>query len=181
MDLVLLVTRQSHCKQGSMACILVSETSNKLQQTMVDRIIGVATNGPIFSTTDSDVHAEIAAIGQVAQSKVISPVSTYHATAYITMPPCKRCFAALVMAGIQRIVTRMPCVSVLQEAAGRHGIELVALGNVQEQAARINQLVERAKQQQLQKESSNVVATKGGPGDEQGAADSTASKRAKLE
>eukprot|EP00980_Cylindrotheca_fusiformis_P000170 scaffold26_cov117-Cylindrotheca_fusiformis.AAC.11 len=60
MDLVMLVTRTSHCKQGSMACILLN--------TEDESIVSVATNRALFTENDSDVHAEIAALGAACQS-----------------------------------------------------------------------------------------------------------------
>lgn len=55
----MLVTRNSHCKQGSMACVLVQTDKS---------IITVATNRPLFTENDSDVHAEIAALGAACQT-----------------------------------------------------------------------------------------------------------------
>jgi deoxycytidylate deaminase len=144
MDMVMLVTRSSHCKQGSMACVLVqpsggSTTTTKSSSNIYESIISVATNGPIFSTekNESDVHAEIAALGRASRTGT----KTECATAYITMPPCKRCFAALVVSGIQRIVTRLNPPKAIEEGAKRHQMELVALGRLSEQMARINTLV----------------------------------------
>lgn len=129
MDLVMLLTRSSYCKQGGMACVLVNHDNNT--------ILSAVTNGPIFSEHDSDVHAEVAAIGAAARRGT----STEHATAYITMPPCKRCFAALVVSGIDRIITRLKPPKLIEEAAKRHNIQLVALGGISEQMARINSLI----------------------------------------
>lgn len=50
----MLVTRNSTLRQGSMACIL-ADSNNEM--------ISVATNRPLYTENDSDVHAEIAAIG----------------------------------------------------------------------------------------------------------------------
>ena len=108
MDLLLLVTRTSQLKQGSMACILLRpaarQEDDKDDKTepdnLLSRIQSVATNQELYKRGSSDIHAEIAAIGDAARHGR----ATHQCTAYITMPPCKRCFAALYTAGIVRIV-----------------------------------------------------------------------------
>jgi deoxycytidylate deaminase len=137
MDMVMLITRSSHCKQGSMACVLIQSEDDSSSKGINESIISVATNGPLFSENDSDVHAEIAALGGASRRGT----KTENATAYITMPPCKRCFAALVVSGIRRIVTRLTPPKLIEEAAKRHNIEVVALGRIQEQTARVNTLI----------------------------------------
>lgn len=126
----MLVTRNSHLKQGSMACVLVQPDNT---------IISVATNRPLFTETDSDVHAEITALGSAAKHGR----STQNATAYITMPPCKRCFAALVVSGIKRIVTRHVPHKIIIECAKKEQIEVVSLSSerIEQQTRRINQLI----------------------------------------
>lgn len=141
MDLVMLITRSSHCRQGSMACVLTNPISvgvdDVTKETIYNSLISVATNRPLFSEKDSDVHAEVAALGLACRTGS----KTEGCTAYITMPPCKRCFAALTVAGVSRIVTRLTCPEPIKNGAQRNKIELVALGNVQEQTARINTLI----------------------------------------
>jgi deoxycytidylate deaminase len=134
MDLVMLLTRSSHCRQGSMACILVHPDSSN---NICGSIISAATNLPLFTKNDSDVHAETAALGGACRTGS----RTENATAYITMPPCKRCFGALVASGIKRIVTRLTPPQPIEAGARRNGIELIALGKLQEQTARINTLI----------------------------------------
>merc|ERR1719253_886740 len=113
MDIVMLITRSSQLRQGSMGCLLVrpAETTtfdaaepDPGRNEPFGRIIAAAVNTSLFQPDESDVHAEINAIGQVAQrnSSPKKPTSTLGATAYITMPPCKRCFGALHAAGISR-------------------------------------------------------------------------------
>jgi dCMP deaminase len=140
MDLVLLVTRSSKLKQGSMACILVqpaaSENVEQEPSSVLDRIISVSTNRALYKESESDIHAEIAAIGQAAQTAR----STKNCTAYITMPPCKRCFAALLSAGVRRIVSRHP--SPLIGIAEQHDIEMVCIERLEEQRARVDCIVE---------------------------------------
>jgi deoxycytidylate deaminase len=132
MDMVLIVTRSSHCQQGSMACVLVQPGKR-----FFDSVISVATNGPLFSESDSDIHAEVAALGRASRTGTIMD----NATAYITMPPCKRCFAALVVSGVKRIVSRLTPPTTIVDASKRHHIEIVALENMKEQMARINLLI----------------------------------------
>lgn len=129
MDLCMIITRSSKLKQGSMACILVNEGGEK--------IISSANNRALFSESNSDIHAEIAAIGEACRKGS----STNNATAYITMPPCKRCFAALTVAGIRKIVTRHDPPKKIQETAVREKIEFIKIGNQAKQMIRINNLV----------------------------------------
>ena len=145
MDLCMIITRSSKLKQGSMACILVNEPNESEEiptppttiDAISDTIISVANNRPLFSECDSDVHAEIAALGEACRNGI----ATQHAAAYITMPPCKKCFAALAVAGIRRIVTRYDPTQKIQETATRNNIEFIKIANHAEQMARINTLV----------------------------------------
>jgi deoxycytidylate deaminase len=139
MDLCMIVTRSSQLRQGSMACILVQEDKqNSPVMGIQGDIISVANNRSLFKEKDSDVHAEIVAISQVSRQ---GGVSTENATAFITMPPCKRCFGALMVAGIRRIVTRYDLPQQLTEAAKKNNITFVKFPNQAEQTARINILL----------------------------------------
>ena len=104
-------------------------------------ILGAATNVALFGTKEvtSDIHAEISALGQACQASH----STTGCTAYITIPPCKRCFAALVAFGIRRIVTRQESPPEIRETAVQYGMEVLSLTREQNrgQMQRINQLV----------------------------------------
>jgi deoxycytidylate deaminase len=146
MDLVLLVTRSSKLRQGSMACILVRSAqcspneidSPKNLQYFKTRIISVATNQSLYNENDSDIHAEITALGWAARHGI----QTDACTAYITMPPCKRCFAALLVAGISRIVSRYEPPHVIQEAAQRKNVDIeVIRSDTGEQVLRIENFV----------------------------------------
>jgi len=138
MDLCMIITRSSKLKQGSMACILVNERDDLIPNAdACDAIISVANNRPLFSECDSDIHAEIAALGEACRSGT----RTQNATAYITMPPCKKCFAALTVAGIRRIVTRYDPTQKIRETAVKNNIEFIKLSNHTEQMTRINTLV----------------------------------------
>ena len=104
MDLLLLVTRASTLKQGSMACILLrpkAADNDNDNDDLLSRIQSIANNQELYKADSSDIHAEIAAIGHAARHGR----STNQCTAYITMPPCKKCFAALYSAGICRVVS----------------------------------------------------------------------------
>eukprot|EP00578_Thalassiosira_sp_NH16_P004171 CAMPEP_0181139658 /NCGR_PEP_ID=MMETSP1071-20121207/34898_1 /TAXON_ID=35127 /ORGANISM="Thalassiosira sp., Strain NH16" /LENGTH=267 /DNA_ID=CAMNT_0023226577 /DNA_START=251 /DNA_END=1054 /DNA_ORIENTATION=+ len=169
MDIVMIITRSSKLRQGSMGCILVRQThesmpdgkepnnsQNKHTNDHTDRILGriiaAATNTDLFHNGDSDVHAEINAIGQVAKhhrniqtditSSTINAISTQGATAYITMPPCKRCFGALYASGIKRIVSRRQHGDILMKAASKVGIEMSCLTQKElgDQKVRLDQL-----------------------------------------
>mmetsp|Transcript_18544 Transcript_18544/g.45936 ORF Transcript_18544/g.45936 Transcript_18544/m.45936 type:complete len:156 (+) Transcript_18544:177-644(+) len=126
----MLVTRNSTLRQGSMACILTDSN---------DDMISVANNRSLYTENDSDVHAEISALGQAC----MQGRTTKDATAYITMPPCKRCFAALVVAGVKKIVTRRVPPQQITDCAEKEGIEIVAVSReeIQQQTARINMLI----------------------------------------
>jgi deoxycytidylate deaminase len=154
MDLVLIITRTSQLLQGSMACILVrhkttttpvdeptttATTADQLNERMEDAILSIATNQSFYKENESDIHAEIVALGQAARAGR----STDRCTAYITMPPCKRCLAALYTAGITRIVSRYPTPEHFRHAAETRGIEFVDLPiHVrEEQRARIDALI----------------------------------------
>ncbi|KAL3786953.1 hypothetical protein ACHAW5_009327 [Stephanodiscus triporus] len=170
MDIVMIITRSSMLRQGSMGCILVRPNTTAGGERRVGnddsqqhdddhgddvfgRIIAAATNTSLFQTNDSDVHAEINAIGQVARRRHfsqsresarvnIAEVSTLGATAYITMPPCKRCFGALHASGIQRIVSRKEHPSLLREAAREVGMYMSCLTQQQlaDQKVRLGRL-----------------------------------------
>jgi deoxycytidylate deaminase len=156
MDLVLIITRTSQLLQGSMACILVrhkttstpvdestttttATSADQLNMRLEDAILSIATNQWFYKENESDIHAEIVALGQAARAGR----STDRCTAYITMPPCKRCLAALYTAGITRIVSRYPTPQNFRHAAETRGVEFVDLPIhvQQEQRARIDALI----------------------------------------
>ncbi len=173
MDIVMIITRSSMLRQGSMGCVLVRPkvtADGERQVANVDsqqhddggirnilgRIIAAATNTSLFQPNDSDVHAEINAIGQVAKRNNlaqthelahanVAEVSTQGATAYITMPPCRRCFGALYASGIKRIVSRLEHPSILRKAAREVGIDMSCLTHQQlaDQKVRLDQLFAR--------------------------------------
>jgi tRNA(Arg) A34 adenosine deaminase TadA len=127
MDLTLIITRGQAKKltQGSMACLLVRGEEQDQQQedsegpqSLIQRIVCVANNMPLYSENSSDIHAEIYAIGK----SVRRGIALDKCTAYITMPPCKRCFPALYCAGIQRIVSNKKADRAICAAAEKHGI-----------------------------------------------------------
>lgn len=148
MTMCMLVTRNSICTQGHMGCILLGKTSDHSSMRKGARgndeaasatnsapqqegpllhqrrhVIGVATNKPLYSELDSDVHAEIGAIGDAARHGNC----TEGCTAYITMPPCKNCFGALISAGCKRIVSPRSASAVVEVAAKARGVEMVTI------------------------------------------------------
>lgn len=148
MDLTLLVTRSSKLKHGSMACILVRNTLKEESAEcnldyFTSRILSVATNQSFYKENESDIHAEIAAIGQAASRGCV----TQDCTAYITMPPCRKCFAALYCAGVRRIVSRRE--SKLLEFAVPLGIEMVYLPDRDGQQSRTQACVQAYEEQTL--------------------------------
>ena len=154
MDLLLLLTRSSQLKQGSMCCILVRTTESTEPpvvlslESFASAIVSIGTNQAIYSSRSSDVHAEIVAIGQAARCRpnAFNSSSTEGCTAYITMPPCKNCFAALCAAGIRRIVSRYECQSDrMLLAASRFDMELLTLKETIEQRERVTMIVQKYK------------------------------------
>ena len=85
MDLCMIITRSSKLKQGSMACLLVDEAIEvkdlSPEEDLCKDIISVANNRSLYDDSHSDIHAEIAAIGEACRRGI----STDNATAYITM------------------------------------------------------------------------------------------------
>lgn len=189
MDIVMIITRSSILRQGSMGCLLVQPNHNPQFQKnhnemnavdhkdviytkqkdsdhanrIFEGIIAAANNSSLFQADDSDVHAEINAIGQVAKMSRLpqnnfqlsnnkttitmshatkNTVSTQGATAYITMPPCKKCFGALYASGITRIVSRRQASTTLLETSAKNGIEMVCLTDKEmaEQKVRLDAL-----------------------------------------
>ena len=155
MDMTMLVTRNSTCLQGHTGCIIVNprlltnppsppqHPSNQAEarKRLERAVMGTSTNLPLYSELNSDVHAEIAALGQCSRRGN----ATEGCTAYVTIPPCKRCFAALVVAGIGRIVVacggKYP--DCIVEVAKERGVELVRLDRdwVVRQGVRLEGLV----------------------------------------
>ena len=115
-------------------------------------ILGAGTNTPLFDNNEStsDIHAEINALGEACKSSQ----STEDCTAYITIPPCKRCFAALVTFGIRRIVTRQASPFIIRDTSQKRGIEVKHLSQDEKrrQMQRINKLVnpERSDQELME-------------------------------
>mmetsp|Transcript_29286 Transcript_29286/g.38283 ORF Transcript_29286/g.38283 Transcript_29286/m.38283 type:complete len:185 (-) Transcript_29286:192-746(-) len=145
MDLVLIITRSSACQiQGHVAALLVdpslcSQNNNlDLERQFFEKIIGAGTNSPLFHEADSDIHAEIACLGQACRNRR----SAEGCTAYITIPPCKRCFAALVSFGVKRILSRQSPPALICDAAKRHGIDIIFFtqDTNRKQMKRINEL-----------------------------------------
>jgi deoxycytidylate deaminase len=145
MDLVLLVTRSSQLKQGSMACILVrAKPEIDSDDPAMDRIISVANNQELYKCNSSDVHAEISAIGDAARSGR----STDQCTAYITMPPCKTCFGALLAAGVKRIVNFYPPPKFCLPLMDKHNIEMIGVADIQEHRLRTSGIVSSYEQEE---------------------------------
>ena len=158
MDIVLLLTRSSTSRtSGRVACVLVDpamtprpienenmrcESVEELELRLFGCIVGAAINQPLFSPVDSDIHAEISCLGQACNSRH----AVQGCTAYITIHPCKRCFAALVAFGIGRIVSRQMAPKQIVDCAHTNGIEVAELTKDmnRRQMKRINDLVAAA-------------------------------------
>lgn len=125
MDLVMLLTRNSKCRQGHMACVIVrpKAADDSSLSLLLDRIVTVANNTSVYKDRDSDNHAEINAISLAAKFGT----ATNGCTSFITMPPCKRCFGALVAAGISRIVSTRPILEPILSIAKDQKIDVVVM------------------------------------------------------
>lgn len=137
MDLVLIITRSSRLKQGSMGCILVRPLLKEDGATLMDRIIGAENNQELYQEGSSDIHAEIAAIGSAARAGR----STEESTAYITMPPCKKCFGALVAAGVKRMVSIHPAPRSYLGVMQRVGVDMSSVEDISESRRRVEALI----------------------------------------
>lgn len=142
MDLVMLITRNSICKQGHMGCVLLQKpsdlsTCDNLMKAIEDSIISAEINRSLFKALSSDIHAEIGALGRANRLGR----RTEGCTAYITMPPCKNCFTALVASGVKEIVSRHTFMPPVSTAAEERGISLVKLPNEEARLARIRTLI----------------------------------------
>ncbi|CAE7880750.1 MRM1 [Symbiodinium microadriaticum] len=136
-DLALLLARNSSCKAGSMGCAIADQSG---------MIIAGHVNGPVWEPNAkrpaSDLHAEVNAIGRCARLGR----STEGSSVYITMPPCKRCFMALVAAGVRRIVTRKEFLTQdskdIQSAARRLDITVRVVADTAARRERLDKLCE---------------------------------------
>lgn len=156
LDLTMIITRSSAVQMGHCACVLMdpnqnvdvgshSEAADSTNLSRLDfyhKILGASTNKPLFSSKDSDIHAEITCLGQACQNRH----STFGSTAYITIPPCKRCFAALIAFGVKRVVSRKHPPPQIASTALQHGMEMVTFTQPQNrrQMQRINELIHGA-------------------------------------
>jgi deoxycytidylate deaminase len=115
------------------------ESIKELEKRLYSTIVGAATNRSLFRETDSDIHAEIACLAQACQTKR----PTVRCTAYITIRPCKNCFAALVAFQVDRIVSRQLAPPEMCAVALQHNIQMAELTRDQNRAQmkRINELV----------------------------------------
>ena len=175
MTMCMLVTRNSICRQGHMGCILLGNPSdqadmkegdrgndeaasgtNSAPQRLYQRVIGVSTNKPLYSELDSDVHAEIGAIGDAARHGNC----TDGCTAYITMPPCKNCFGALISAGCKRIISPRPPSTIVEVAAKARGVEMITLeqDTVDRIRARIDTLINGVGCNDVEKRKADIAA-----------------------
>ena len=137
--------------------------------TFYNAIMAASTNQPLFQPNDSDIHAEIATLGKCNQLQLQNEhqcmiatdngngngtgatcrtgtgTGTKGCTIYITMPPCKRCFGAIVASGIARIVSGSGrgYTDPIQDCALSRGIELVSMTRefLEEQKDRISALI----------------------------------------
>eukprot|EP00747_Dinoflagellata_sp_TGD_P097142 gnl/TRDRNA2_/TRDRNA2_167037_c0_seq2.p1 gnl/TRDRNA2_/TRDRNA2_167037_c0~~gnl/TRDRNA2_/TRDRNA2_167037_c0_seq2.p1 ORF type:complete len:216 (-),score=30.72 gnl/TRDRNA2_/TRDRNA2_167037_c0_seq2:20-667(-) len=137
MDLALLLSRSSHCRSGCMGCAIVSSHGE---------VLACHINGPFWDPINrehpsSDTHAEVNAIGLCARRGI----ACEGASAYITMPPCRRCFQVLASSGIKRIVSRKQFNSqdgdIFERTARQQGIALVIVADTEERKAAIAELV----------------------------------------
>mmetsp|Transcript_12037 Transcript_12037/g.18554 ORF Transcript_12037/g.18554 Transcript_12037/m.18554 type:complete len:200 (-) Transcript_12037:769-1368(-) len=145
-DLVLLLTRNSTCRQGHMACIIV-RPQRENDSGILDRVIAAANNSSVYKERDSDNHAEINALGEAAKHGR----STLGASAVITMPPCRRCFGALLASGIMKIITTKEFLEPVSSAAKRENIEITVM-DVKAAFQRTSQYISKPDRSQIDAE-----------------------------
>jgi deoxycytidylate deaminase len=164
-DLIMLLTRNSNCRQGHMACAVVRRRHPSCDDALdlLDRISTVANNTSVYKERDSDNHAEINALGEAAKFGR----ATDGCTAFITMPPCKRCFGALLAAGIARIVTTRTILEPIATVAEERGIETLVMdanastNRIAKYLPKLNrELMEAGRAQQKQEKLDRQVAGK---------------------
>mmetsp|Transcript_85533 Transcript_85533/g.169745 ORF Transcript_85533/g.169745 Transcript_85533/m.169745 type:complete len:228 (+) Transcript_85533:70-753(+) len=140
-DLALMVARSSNLKGGSMGCVLSSPTG---------KIVAATTNTSLWEVgphrrPNSDVHAEVNAIGACARRGI----PTQGLTAYITMPPCRKCFIVLSASGVRRIVTRKKIQDLdgkdFFAVARREGLDIVVIEDSEERRMRLDRLANKRK------------------------------------
>ncbi|GMI54065.1 hypothetical protein TeGR_g14846 [Tetraparma gracilis] len=90
-------------------------------------VLAASINTPFYKALTSDIHAEINAISACARAGI----KTVGATAYISMPPCKDCFQALVQAGVKRVVSRKRACDTVERVAGELSVELVEVADTE--------------------------------------------------
>jgi deoxycytidylate deaminase len=97
-------------------------------------------NDSMINKTNSNInHDATAGADSILSSSSSSSPVTY--TAYITMPPCMKCFAALVIANVTRIVSRYSSrCDKIRFASERYGITMISLNAEErhEQTRRVN-------------------------------------------
>lgn len=148
MDMIMLLTRNSKCRQGHMACALVrpEESDPSSSSSLLDRIVTIANNTSVYREFDSDNHAEINAICEAAKTGK----ATIGCTIFITMPPCKRCFGAIIAAGIRRIVSTRTVLEPIATISKDRKVELVVM-DATASNARIAKFFPKPSQDQLDK------------------------------
>jgi deoxycytidylate deaminase len=151
MDLCILIMRTSKCLQGSMGCLIVNPlappTTDDADETatlpptrarFVDSVICASVNSPLYNKNCSDVHAEVNALCHCA----MHGKPTLGSTAYITMPPCKNCFASLIKSGVKRIVARHLPLQAIVDICQIEGIEVVEVIDNEEREKRRLKLID---------------------------------------
>ena len=165
--------------------------------TFYNAIMAASTNQPLFQPNDSDIHAEIATLGKCNQLQLQNEhqcmiatdngngngtgatcrtgtgTGTRGCTIYITMPPCKRCFGAIVASGIARIVSGSGrgYTDPIQDCALSRGIELVSMTRefLEEQKDRISALINSGQGRGNGNGNGNGINKGDGDGEEAGA------------
>eukprot|EP00929_Paragymnodinium_shiwhaense_P078128 TRINITY_DN40432_c0_g2_i1.p1 TRINITY_DN40432_c0_g2~~TRINITY_DN40432_c0_g2_i1.p1 ORF type:complete len:293 (+),score=49.27 TRINITY_DN40432_c0_g2_i1:225-1103(+) len=156
MDLVILLARNSRCGGGHMGAAIVNADGV---------VLACHVNGPLYASLtakkcQSDIHAEVNAIGACAQRGI----ATRGCTAYITMPPCKKCFTVLAGAGIRRVVSRREYTPQdgrdIKPAAKRTGMTLITLPDTDERVAYRESLIPAKRPREEKEESEKPLCKK---------------------
>ncbi|KAJ3054019.1 hypothetical protein HK097_002848 [Rhizophlyctis rosea] len=124
--------------------------SESLPQTIPGTVISIGTNTPILPPPpgkslrhSAEIHAELSAISHAARKGI----SLDGAEIYITFPPCKDCFIAILNAGIKKIAYRKTLkLENAREVARFWGVELEDVDDLEadlRSIERVNACVQR--------------------------------------
>jgi len=87
------------------------------------KILQLSTNKSLFSSNNSEIHAEQSCISLCAACSI----PTKNSTIYISMPPCKTCYGLIIESGIKKIVTRNKFTDQMFQHCAESGVDVVVI------------------------------------------------------